>query len=118
LFSNIFEGQPTLFKIIFLGVEKEIKQRKCQEKQEKVVKGGKFLAFYRNISVNFPFFRKFLNFSYFSTRFLAFIRPRKLVKKESVAPRLYSYLDLSSEVVESGNRQLQFSSFRLNHRAF
>jgi len=71
-----------------LGVEKGRKRRKCIEKQEKAVKAGKFIAFSRKKkSVNLPLFRKFTAFSYFSTRFLAFLGPRKRLKKESVAPR-------------------------------
>jgi len=86
-FFIISEGQPTLFLLVFLGVEKCIKRRKGLEKQEKLVKVGKFLAFSRKISVNFSFFLKFPTFSCFSSRFLAFLYPRKSVKKESVAPR-------------------------------
>ena len=80
-------GATDSFFYSFLGIENGIKPRKCLEKQEKVVKMGKFLAFSRKTSVNFPLFRKFLTFSYFSCRFLAFLGPRKLIKKESVAPR-------------------------------
>ena len=53
----------------------------------KARKAGKFLAFYRTKSRNFSFFRKFPYFSHFSMHFLAFLHPRNLIKKESVAPR-------------------------------
>jgi len=81
-------GQPTLFLLVFLGVENWIKRRKCLEKQEKVVKVGKFLAISKKNSVNFSLFQKFPTFSCFSSRFLAFLHPRKSVKKESVAPQI------------------------------
>jgi len=83
-------GATDSFLNRFLGRRKRYKTEKMLRKARKAGKAGKFLAFSRKKSRNFSFFYKFPTFSYFSTCFLAFLCPRKLIKKESVAPRKWT----------------------------